>query len=136
MANQGRSYSDPSYGSKKVFTFERVSMGTRTDETCAAAGAFHVLHPIKVTKFTVMNSVTGDGGTAAWVLHKNATSLGTLIFVTNPTTGTSMSTAPGTDGLATSGDVLHLLSASSVADPAQFLRAEVEYIERYLDTDN
>ena len=132
-----RTYSDPSYGSKKIFKFNAVSMGTRSPENTPAAGVFTASHPITITDFTMTCSATGNGGTSQWVLLKGTTALGTLNFVTNPTAGTVMSTAPAAAAATgTSGDIWYLYSVSSVAAPEPFVTAEIEYVERYLDTDN
>lgn len=132
-----RSYSDPSYGSRKIFKFNAVSMGTRSDGVVVLeAGAFTATHPVTVTNFTMTVNKTGDGGTSQWVLLKGTTALGTLNFVTNPTKGTIMSTAPAAAAATgTSSDIWYLQSVTSVADPAPYVTGEVEYVERFLESD-
>ena len=108
-----RTYSDPSYGSRKIFKFNAVSMGTRSGENCPAAGSFTASHPIKILDFSMTVNKTGDGGTSQWVLLKGTTALGTLNFATNPTAGTVMSTAPAAAAATgTSGDIWYLSSVT------------------------
>lgn len=136
MSKGGRTYSDPSYGSKKLFSFARVSMGTRSDDALVTeAGILTVMHPIRITDWNIICDATGDGGTSQWVLKKGTTALGTLNFVTNPTAGTTVEGSV-TETSLTAGDTLRLYSATSVADPAPFATARVEYREVFEDGDN
>lgn len=136
MSMYGRTYSDPSYGEKKVFSFSRCSMGTRSDgATVPEAGCFTTMHPIVVTDWNIVCDATGDGGTSVWVLCKGTTALGTLAFVTNPTKGTTVEGSLTETTLA-AGDTLNLYSGTSVADPAPFVTARVEYRERFDIDDN
>ena len=128
---KGRSYSDPSYGEKHVFSFARCSMGTRSDgATVPEAGIFTAMDPITVTDWNIVCDATGDGGTSVWVLCKGTTALGTLAFVTNPTAGTTVEGSL-TETSLTAGDTLCLYSGTSVADPAPFVIARVEYRETF-----
>jgi len=136
MPGKGRSYSDPSYGEKKVFSFNRCSMGTRSDGALVSqAGIFTALEPIIVKKWNITCDATGDGGTSVWVLCKGTTALGTLAFVTNPTAGTTKSGSLTPTALS-AGDTLRLYSGTSVADPAPFVIARVEYREAFEADDN
>ena len=129
-----RTYSDPSYGSKKTWSFARVSMGTRGSQNVTEVGEFTALGAVQVLDFQMYCSGSGDGGTSQWVLLKGTTALGTLNFVTNPTAGTYMSTAPS-GATGTAGDVFRLYSVTSVADPAPFVQGTIEYTESFLNTD-
>ena len=132
----GRSYSDPSYGSKKTWSFARVSMGTRASQNATEAGQFVAQGPIEILDFQMYCSATGDGGTSGWVLLKGTTALGTLNFVTNPTAGTTMSTSPAAAAsTGTSGDVFQLYQITSIASPAPFVQGTIEYRERFLESD-
>ena len=134
MSSRSRTYSDPSFGSKKTWSFTRVSMGTRSGQDVTEAGEFVALGPVQIMDFQMYCGATGDGGTSQWVLLKGTSALGTLNFVTNPTAGTYMSTAP-TGATGTAGDVFKLYSVTSVADPAPFVQGTIEYIETYLDSE-
>lgn len=135
-SGKGRSYSDPSYGSKKVFSFARVSMGTRAAATeVTEAGCFTVIHPIRVTDWNIVCDATGNGGTSTWTLRKGSTAIGTLSFVTNPTAGTTVEGSL-TETTLTAGDTLKLYSALSTAAPQPFITARVEYRETFEDGDN
>ena len=135
---KGRSYSDPAYGSKKQFTFQRVSMGTRAADTVElAAGVFTAVSPMTITKWKIACSATGDGGASTWILKKGTLALGTLSFVTNPTAGTVVSgTCDATNGICTAGTVVYLYTGLSTASPSPFVSVSFEYEERFLDTDN
>jgi len=132
-----RSYSDPSYGSKKLFSFTRVSMGTRSDDAeIVEGGRMELEHPITVLGWNITCDATGDGGTSMWTLRDGTTILGTLNFVTNPTTGTTVSAAFATPTTLSTGDTLRLYSATSVADPGSFALARVEYREAFVESDS
>lgn len=131
-----RSYSDPSYGSKKVFSFHRVSMGTRSAAAAVTeAGQITAMSPITITSWNMTCNATGNGGTSQWTLRKGTVALGTLNFVTNPTAGTTVG-ADVTEVSLTAGDVLSLYSATSVASPTPFVTARVEYRETFESGDN
>ncbi len=134
-----RSYSDPSYGSKKVFSFHRVSMGTRSAAAkVTEAGEMTVMNPITITKWNITCNATGNGGTSQWTLRKGTVALGTLNFVTNPTAGTTVSATltVGTGNDVVTGDVISLYSATSVASPTPFVTTRIEYVEHFVDSDN
>ena len=78
----GRSYSDPSYGSVKVYTFPQLTAGTRAT---GIAQAWQPMNPITVVDWQITNNALGTGGSSQWVLaatSANGTAaLGTIIFV-------------------------------------------------------
>ena len=137
MSKGGRSYSDHTYGSKKVFSFARVSMGTRAANTLVVqAGIFTAMHPITVTDWNIVCDATGStGGTSSWVLKKNTTAIGTLAFVADPTAGTTVEGSISEVSL-TAGDTLNLYSYLSTGSPVPFVTARVEYRETFEVGDN
>jgi len=136
MSKGGRSYADPSYGSKQVFSFNRVSMGTRAAATeVTLAGIWTVMHPIEILDWNIVCDATGDGGTSSWTLRKGTLAIGTLSFATNPTAGTTVEGTVTVTAL-TAGDTLKIYSALSTADPAPFVTARVEYREIFEVGDN
>ena len=137
MSKAGRTYSDPSYGYKKVFSFARCSMGTRAAATLVPeAGIFTTMHPIVVTEWNITCDATGNGGTSTWTLRDGTTALGTLSFVTNPTAGTSVGETFTTETTLSAGDTLRLYSALSTAAPQPFITASVSYRETFDVGDN
>ena len=134
-SGKGRSYSDPSYGSKKIFSFTRVSLGTRSSATVPEAGVLTTIHPIKVVGWNIHCQGSADGGTAQFILCKGTTALGTLAFVTNPTDGTTIS-ASITETALTAGDTLQLYAGTMESDATCFATARVEYRETFEDGDN
>ena len=136
MSKAGRTYSDPSYGSKKVFSFARVSMGTRAAATqVVEAGILTAMHPMTLTEWNITCDATGNGGTSSWTLRKGSTAIGTLAFVTNPTAGTNAS-QDITEVSLTAGDTLSIYSALSTAAPQPFITARVSYRETFEVGDN
>lgn len=138
MSQGGRSYSDPSYGSRKQFTFQRVSMGTRAADTVElAAGVFTAVVPMVITKWKIVCDATGNGGTSTWILKKGTLALGTLSFVTNPTAGTTVSgTCDATNGICAAGTNVYLYSGLSTASPSPFITATFQYREAFDLSDN
>ena len=132
MSKGGRSYSDPSYGSKKTMNFQRVSMGTRAADTVElAAGVLTVMTPMVVTDWSIACDATGNGGTSTWILKKGTLALGTLSFVTNPTAGTVVTGTCDTNNDCNVGDKLYLYTGLSTAAPQPFITPIVEYRETF-----
>jgi len=138
MSRTGRTYSDPSYGSRKEWSFQRVSMGTRAADTMVlAAGVFTAVSPMLIKRWKIVCDATTNGGTSTWVLKKGTLALGTLSFVTNPTAGTVVAgTCDATYGTCAAGTVIYLYSSLSTADPAGFITAMIEYEEIFDVSDN
>ena len=135
MTENNRSYSDPSYGSRKVFNFDRVSAGTRSPGEVTEAGVFTAMHPIALRSWSLTVNASTDGGTSQWVLQNGTTAIGTLTFVTNPTAGTTVE-GDLTGTVGTAGSVFYLYSATSVADPAGIVAGQLEYVETFAVGDN
>lgn len=133
MSKGGRSYSDPSYGSKKILNFTQVTCGTRA--TAANVATISVMHPITITDWNITATVAGSGATSQWTLKKGTTALGTLTFATNATAGAVVEGSV-TETSLTAGDVLVLGSVLSTADPSQTCLASVEYRETFEVGDN
>jgi len=132
MSKGGRSYSDPSYGSKKVFGFTQTTCGTRAT---ALVQTITVMYPVTITDWNIVANVAGSGATSQWVLAKGTTALGTLTFATNATAGTTVEGSV-TETSLTAGDTLTLRSVLSTADPNQTIQANVEYRETFEVGDN
>ena len=136
-SGKGRSYSDPSYGSKKMFKFNRVTAGTRGSVAVVTdAGCLTVLHPITVTGFGIQLSATGEG-TSFWYPVRNV-SLGlcTLGFASGAAAlaGTETTTT-GTGCTCETGDVLNLWAGANASSTLAFVEATVEYMERFVESD-
>jgi hypothetical protein len=134
MSKYGRTYSDPSYGEKKVFSFTRCSMGTRTAAIVSEAGNLTVMFPSVVTDWNIISDATMTG-TSTWVLAKGTVGLGTLTLTTDATAGATIEgsiTATNLD----EGDILRLYSGAQDADAAPHVIARVEYRERFTIDDN
>ena len=138
MSKTGRSYSDPTYGSRKQWSFQRVSMGTRAADTAElAAGVFTAVSPILIKRWKIVADATGNGGTSTWILKKGTLALGTLSFVTNPTAGTVVAgTCDVTYGTCAAGTVIYLYTGLSTASPSPFVTAMIEYEEIFDVSDN
>lgn len=140
MGKSGRSYSDPSYGSKKVFKFNRVTAGTRSAAAVdAAAGCLTVMSPITITGFGIQLSASGEG-TQFWYPVRNV-SLGlcTLGFASGAAAlaATQCTVASSVTGATcVKGDIINLWSGANASSTVAFVEATVEYIERFLDSDN
>lgn len=136
----GRSYSDPSYGSKKMFKFNRVTAGTRGSVAVVTdAGCLTVMHPITIVGFGIQLSATGEG-TQFWYPVRNV-SLGlcTLGFASGAailaaTQCTIASTVTG--ATCSAGDIINLWSGANSSSTLAFVEATVEYIERFDVSDN
>ena len=138
LSGNGRSYSDPSYGSKKMFKFNRVTAGTRASTAVAAdAGMLTVLHPITVTGFGLELSATGEG-TSFWYPVRNV-SLGlcTLGFASGAAAlaGTE-TTCTGTGVTCDTGDVINLWVGHNASSTLAYVEATVEYMERFVENDS
>lgn len=131
-----RTYSDPSYGSKKVLKFGRYTCGTRS---AAILENISVFHPMTITKIYAIAACAGSGSTSAWAVDKNNTALTTMTFATNATAGTivkgTLSTTAA-DMYCTAGDYLTLISGTATADPAQTAEVCIEYTESFDVSDN
>lgn len=132
MSKGGRSYSDPSYGSKKVFAFTRVTVGTRAT---ALVESISVMHPVTITDWNAIADVAGSGAATSWVLKKNTTTLATISFATNATAATVVEGSL-TETSLTAGDTLNLFSVLGTSDPNQTILVNVEYRETFEVGDN
>lgn len=77
----GRTYSDPSFGSVKTFTFQVATAGTRAT---AVVETFRPMNPITILDWNMVNTTLGTGGSSQWVLCATSGSgtaaLGTIIW--------------------------------------------------------
>ena len=142
MGVTGRTYSDPSYGSKKTWSFERVTGGTRPADTAILdAGVFTAMEPLTITAMNYTIDALGTGGTtgtSTWILKKNVTAaLGTLITGASYSAGTSQRVEiTGTNAICSVGDDIYIYSGIGTASTLGFVVMSIEYVERFLDSDN
>ena len=139
ISTKSRLYSDPSYGSYKIFRFGKWSAGTRAT---GLVESFKTMHPITVLDWNLSNTVLGTGGSSQWVLAATSSN-GTAALGTIAAPGTHASGAT-IDGsiasvasatIATDG-TLDLYSVLSTADPGIVLVPSVLYKDAYSVSDN
>ena len=126
-----RSYSDPTYGGKKIIQFSKWSCGTRSE---AAVERIPMMHKFKVTDANMIAHVAGSGSTSAWSLVAGTTALCTMTFATNATAGTVLN-GTVTAYEAGADTILYLYSGTATADPNQTQQVFVEY-EEVFDNSN
>lgn len=131
MGASTRSYSDPSYGSKKVLRFSKWSCGTRATETVES---IPMMHKFRVTDAVMKSVVAGSGAVSSWTLKAGTTVLATMSFATNATAATVIN-GTITDYEAGKDTLLNLGSILGTADPAQNMEMYVEY-EEVFDVSN
>ena len=135
-----RTYSDPSYGSEKVLYSQLWSAGTRA--TALVEAMVKATKPIEVVDFNVLNTVLGTGGSSQWVLAATS-SLGTHAIATISLVGTHAAnahidgsvTTTGTTHLVGTDGFIHLYSVLSTASPSPILRFNIQYREKYVNSD-
>lgn len=139
IATNKRTYSDPSYGSYKIFRFNKFTAGTRAT---ALVDSFKTMHPITVLDWNLSNGVLGTGGSSQWVLAATSSN-GTAALGTIAAPGTHAAGAT-VDGsiasvasctIATDG-TLDLYSVLSTADPGIAWTAGVVYKDAFVPGDN
>jgi len=131
----GRSYSDPSYGSIKLYSFPALTAGTRAT---AIAQAWKPMNPITIVDWQITNNATGTGGTSQWKLVATSAE-GTSELGAISMTGTH-GVGAIVDGTATETKVskdgaVHLYSVLSTAADLSVI-ATVSYRERFVQDDN
>ena len=138
ISTKSRAYSDPSYGAYKVFSFPRVTAGTRAT---ALVDRFVAMHPITVLDWSLVNGALGTGGSSQWVLAATSDSgtaaLGTAIFVGTHGIGGNVQgsiTAVASCTIPTGG-TLDLYSVLHTAADLT-VRADVLYKDSYSVSDN
>ena len=131
----GRTYSDPSYGSVKTFTFTSIAAGTRAT---AIVDVWRPMNPVSILDWNMMSETLGTGGSSQWVLAATSGS-GTVALGTITFTGTHAIGAV-VDGTCTEthvckGGAVHLYSILSTAQTL-YLTAVVTYREQFDVGDN
>jgi len=133
-----RSYSDPSYGSKKQLKSGIVTAGTRAT---AIVETMVPVAPITVVDWNMVNNTLGTGGSSQWVLaatSANGTAaLGTIIFVGTHAAGATVAGAAVSGAAATvaAGGAINLYSVLSTAANLT-VNANVEYQESFVESDS
>src|SRR3990167_2149538 len=126
-----RSYSDPSYGSKKVMQFG--FSGTAGTRATAIVETFTPMHRIRVTDWQMLNRVLGTGGSSQWVLAATSSAgtsvLGTIIFVGTHAANVVVEGAVGAETVVASGGALNLYSVLQTAAVELAFTVRVEYKE-------
>ena len=119
-----RSYSDPSFGSRKQFRFGTAyTCGTRS---AAALESVPMMHKFRITDATMKCIAAGSGSTSAWAVVAGTTAICTMTFASNCTAATVVNgTITAYDGAKDT--LLHLYSGTQTADPAQTVVVWVEY---------
>lgn len=139
ISTKSRVYSDPSYGSYKIFRFGKWTAGTRAT---GLVESYKSMNPITVLDWNLSNSVLGTGGSSQWVLAATSSSgtaaLGTIIAVGTHASGATVDgsiTQVASCTVATDG-TLDLYSVLSTADPGIAFTPSVLYKDAYSALDN
>lgn len=131
----GRSYSDPTYGSVKTFSFAQVTAGTRAS---AIVDVFEPMNPITILDWNMANAALGTGGTSQWVLAATSGSgtaaLGTITFTGTHALGAVVD-GTATETKVAKGGVVHLYSILSTAADLK-VTATFTYRENFETGDN
>lgn len=138
ISTKARVYSDPSYGAYKVFSFPRVTAGTRAT---ALVDRLVAMHPITVLDWSLVNGALGTGGSSQWVLaatsDNGTAALGTAIFVGTHAIGGNVQ--PSITQVASckipTGGALDLYSVLQTAADLT-VRVDVLYQDNYVVNDN
>lgn len=132
MSKGGRSYSDPTYGSKKIINFAKVTCGTRATGNLETIS---VMFPMTITDVNIIAFTAGSGAASSWTLKKGTTALATVSFATNATAGTVVEGSV-TETSLTAGDTLSFGVILGTCDPNQTCQMSVEYRETFEVGDN
>ena len=133
----GRSYSDPSYGSQKVFQFPFVgSAGTRAT---VVVSTINPMNAITIVDWDMTNTVLGTGGSSQWVLAATSDAgtsvIGTIVFVGTHAANVVVA-GSATETTISAGGALHLYSVVSTATPNLAVTTKVSYREAFQSGDN
>lgn len=132
-----RSYSDPSYGSKKALSFaQTAAINGTTGNTLIESHTF--MEPVTVTDFNVRTTTAGNGTSRELIIGKSLGGTGTVALIGTVTVGTS-TLGSVTDGAVVStsflaGDDLQVLINGTGATVATVV-ASVQYKETYVQSD-
>jgi hypothetical protein len=131
----GRSYSDPSYGSVKTYTFGVVTAGTRAT---GLVDSWKPMNPITILDWNQVNMTLGTGATSQWVLAATSGSgtaaLGTITWTGTHAAGTNMDGTATETKVAKDG-VVNLYSVLSTA-AGLTLETTITYREYFDVSDN
>lgn len=131
----GRSYSDPSYGSVKTYSFPALTAGTRAT---AIAQVWNPMNPITVVDWQITNNALGTGGSSQWALcatsGEGTSALGTIVFVGTHAIG-AITEGTATETKVDKAGAVHLYSVLSTAADLSLI-ATVSYRERFEVGDN
>lgn len=126
-----KSYSDPSFGSKKELKSGIYTAGTR------AAAIVETMVPVSavtVVDWNMVNNTLGTGGSSQWVLAATSdagtSALGTIIFVGTHAAGAVVAGSV-TETKVSAGGAINLYSILSTAADLT-VNANVEYKETFV----
>ncbi len=135
-----RTYSDPSYGSKKYIELAATGAlnGTVAAATTIAATRYTVMQPITITDWNVFFVAGGTSTTQNIVLGYESAGTGAVTAIGTIITGTqAISTVK--DGTVTSTDLSAgddlVIAPFGTSTTVENVRAQVLYKERYVQSD-
>ena len=130
----GRSYSDPSYGSVKVFSFSTLVTGTRG---AALVQTWEPMNPVTILDWNISCHTLGTGGNQAFTLAATSSlgtaALGTITMATNAIGAVVDGTC--TETSIAKGGVLHLYSVAGTGADLS-ITPNVTYRETFVVDDN
>jgi hypothetical protein len=137
----GRTYSDPSYGSKKFIELAATGAlnGTVASTTAIAATVYTVMQPITVTDFNAFFVAGGTSTTQRIVLGYSLagtgaiTAIGTLASYTQAIS--TVADAAVTETNLSAGDDL-VVGAFGTSTTVENVKIVVQYRERYVQSDS
>jgi len=133
-----RTYSDPSYGSKKLFAFDATGSLAGT-AAIAVKGVHTFMEPVTVTDMNVFFVAGGTTAAQSFVIGKSLAGTGTFAGIGTIVVGTQ-ATSSVKDGAVTStsfnaGDDLVLYAGGTAAIVANGV-VRVQYKETFVLSDN
>lgn len=138
ISTKNRVYSDSSYGSYKVFSFPRITAGTRAT---ALVERFVAMNPITVLDWSLVNGTLGTGGSSQWSISATSANgtaaLATAVFVGTAGIGVNVQgsiTSVASATIATGGTLDLYSILSTAADLG--VRVDILYKDAYDNSDN
>lgn len=140
MTLDGRTYSDPSYGSRKTFTFVASGALNGTSATAVELERHTFMQPVTVTDWNLWYQAGGTSTTRSVTIGKSlggtgaVVSLGTIAIGTQAIDTVKDGSATATDFVA--GDDLVFESLAGTSTTVENVLPRVQYIEKYDKDDN
>jgi hypothetical protein len=141
MALQGRSYSDPSYGSKKELVTESTGALNGTAAAAAAVTAHTFMQPVKVTDWNGRVTVGGtDAGVISLIIGKSSAGTGAFAAIGTMALSThavdTVIDASLTTTAFSAGDDLVVQRSLGTSTSALVITPVVQYTETFEAGDN